>query len=268
MGKSAHCSCGDEGCARKESELGTQLCIKQLALSKSLPLKPDAKVLKGRFITLEPYDEASHFEQLYEVCSGRPVYGHPAYDWDAGLWRFLLSPSFSGAGGVEGARAQDGSLKLESFRAQQRARADAPDRRMWVMVLNNSVPGFAPSEGGVLANNRVVGQLGLMRNTPADLTTEIGFVVATPAVQRTPVVTEATYLLLKHAFSLGYRRVEWKTNARNARSRAAALRTGFSFEGVFRQHMIVHDGWVHLFTKQTTVSLGEMKVGACSLQVF
>jgi RimJ/RimL family protein N-acetyltransferase len=59
-------------------------------------------------------------------------------------------------------------------------------------------------------------------------------------MQRTTAATEAIYLLLRHAFDdLGYRRVEWKCNAENARSRAAADRFGFTFEGVFRQHMIV-----------------------------
>jgi RimJ/RimL family protein N-acetyltransferase len=54
------------------------------------------------------------------------------------------------------------------------------------------------------------------------------------------VNTESIYLLLKHSFeSYQARRVEWKSDARNDRSRAAALRLGFQFEGIFRQHMIV-----------------------------
>jgi RimJ/RimL family protein N-acetyltransferase len=61
-----------------------------------------------------------------------------------------------------------------------------------------------------------------------------------PALQRTPLATEAQYLLARYVFeTLGYRRYEWKCNALNAASQRAALRFGFTFEGVFRQHMIV-----------------------------
>ena len=59
-------------------------------------------------------------------------------------------------------------------------------------------------------------------------------------MQRTPLATEAQYLLARYAFeTLGYRRYEWKCNAFNAPSRRAALRYGFTFEGILRQHMIV-----------------------------
>jgi hypothetical protein len=62
-------------------------------------------------------------------------------------------------------------------------------------------------------------------------------------VQRSRVTTEVAYLLARHAFDdLGHRRLEWKCNALNARSRAAAERFGFTYEGTFRQHMIVKGG--------------------------
>jgi RimJ/RimL family protein N-acetyltransferase len=62
----------------------------------------------------------------------------------------------------------------------------------------------------------------------------------TPLLQRTPGATEAMYLMARHVFEdLRYRRYEWKCNALNEPSRRAALRLGFSFEGVFRQHMII-----------------------------
>ena len=68
---------------------------------------------------------------------------------------------------------------------------------------------------------------------------EVGNVVYAPALQRTPLATEAQYLLAGYAFeTLGYRRYEWKCDALNAASRRAALRYGFTFEGIFRQHMI------------------------------
>ena len=68
---------------------------------------------------------------------------------------------------------------------------------------------------------------------------EVGHVLYSPALQRTPLGTEAQYLLARYAFeTLGYRRYEWKCNALNAASRRAALRYGFTYEGTFRQHMI------------------------------
>ncbi len=68
---------------------------------------------------------------------------------------------------------------------------------------------------------------------------EIGNVNLSPALQRTPAATEAFFLMTDWAFSNGYRRMEWKCNALNLPSRRAAQRLGFSFEGVFRQHLIV-----------------------------
>ena len=69
---------------------------------------------------------------------------------------------------------------------------------------------------------------------------EVGHIAYAPALQRTPLGTEAQYLLARYAFeTLGYRRYEWKCNALNAASRRAAVRYGFTFEGIFRQHMIV-----------------------------
>ena len=68
---------------------------------------------------------------------------------------------------------------------------------------------------------------------------EIGNVLWGPQLRRTPAATEAVYLLTDHLFALGARRVEWKCDNRNEASKAAALRFGFTFEGVFRQHMVV-----------------------------
>ncbi|MPZ55718.1 MAG: GNAT family N-acetyltransferase [Rhizobiales bacterium] len=79
----------------------------------------------------------------------------------------------------------------------------------------------------------------LMEIRPAMRSIEVGHIVYSPALQRTPLGTEAQYLLARHAFeTLGYRRYEWKCNALNAASRRAALRYGFVFEGILRQQMI------------------------------
>ena len=89
-------------------------------------------------------------------------------------------------------------------------------------------------------SGRALGVAALMEIRPANRVIEVGHIVYAPALQRTPLATEAQYLLARYAFeTLGVRRYEWKCNALNAPSRRAALRFGFTFEGIFRQHMIV-----------------------------
>jgi RimJ/RimL family protein N-acetyltransferase len=89
-------------------------------------------------------------------------------------------------------------------------------------------------------NGRALGISALMEIRPAMRVIEVGHIVYSPALQRTPLGTEAQYLLAHYAFeTLGYRRYEWKCNALNAASRRAAERFGFRFEGIFRQQMIV-----------------------------
>ena len=68
---------------------------------------------------------------------------------------------------------------------------------------------------------------------------EVGYITYSPALQRTRAATEAMYLMLRWAFDAGYRRYEWKCNALNAASRRAAQRLGLSYEGVFRQAVVV-----------------------------
>ncbi len=80
----------------------------------------------------------------------------------------------------------------------------------------------------------------LMEVRPEMRVIEVGTILYGPALQETALATEAQYLLARYVFeTLGYRRLEWKCDALNARSRRAALRLGFTFEGIFRQHMIV-----------------------------
>jgi RimJ/RimL family protein N-acetyltransferase len=87
---------------------------------------------------------------------------------------------------------------------------------------------------------RAVGVASFLRMEPEHGVIEIGHIWFGAELQRTPAATEAIYLLAREAFDgLGNRRLEWKCDAANARSRHAAERFGFSFEGVFRQHMII-----------------------------
>jgi RimJ/RimL family protein N-acetyltransferase len=89
-------------------------------------------------------------------------------------------------------------------------------------------------------SGRALGLATLMSIRPDMRVIEVGNILLGPALQRSALATEAQYLLARYAFeSLGYRRYEWKCDALNAPSRRAALRFGFAFEGVFRNHMIV-----------------------------
>ncbi|MDB5507662.1 MAG: GCN5-related N-acetyltransferase [Hyphomicrobiales bacterium] len=91
-----------------------------------------------------------------------------------------------------------------------------------------------------LESGRIAGHCAFLRIFPEHRSIEVGNILYTPALQRSAGGTEAMYLLARHAFEdLGVRRYEWKCNVLNAPSYRAALRYGFTFEGVFRQHMIV-----------------------------
>ena len=90
------------------------------------------------------------------------------------------------------------------------------------------------------AQGRALGIVTLMEIRPAMRVIEVGNIVYGTPLQRTPLATEAQYLIARYVFeTLGYRRYEWKCNALNEPSRRAALRFGFRYEGEFRQHMIV-----------------------------
>ena len=89
-------------------------------------------------------------------------------------------------------------------------------------------------------SGRTEGYASYMRMDPANGVIEVGNILLAPSLQRTTAATEAMFLMARHVFEdLGYRRYEWKCNAKNEPSRRAALRLGFTFEGIFRQHMVV-----------------------------
>jgi RimJ/RimL family protein N-acetyltransferase len=90
------------------------------------------------------------------------------------------------------------------------------------------------------ATGEAAGRQALMRMEPAHGVIEIGNILWGPAISRTRISTEAFFLAARHVFDeLGYRRFEWKCNDRNEPSKAAAVRFGFTFEGLFRQHMVI-----------------------------
>jgi RimJ/RimL family protein N-acetyltransferase len=163
--------------------------------------RPERVTLPGRFVTVAPLT-SDHAASLFALSSGAQ---------NAGLWTYLFNGPFD---------------DLTEFAADVEAKAKAQDPLYFAVVEN--------------ATGRAVGYQSLMRIDPAHRVVEVGGILYTPPLQGTAGSTEAQYLFAKYVFdTLGYRRYEWKCNDRNAPSRRAALRLGFSFEGVFRQHMIV-----------------------------
>ena len=113
----------------------------------------------------------------------------------------------------------------EAFRAYLEKRAKSDDPLSFAIIAN--------------ATGKAAGHAAYMRITPEHRVIEVGNIFYTPVLARSAAATEAMYLMARHVFEdLGYRRYEWKCNALNEPSRRAALRLGFSFEGVFRRHMI------------------------------
>jgi RimJ/RimL family protein N-acetyltransferase len=91
-------------------------------------------------------------------------------------------------------------------------------------------------------SRRAVGMTSFLNIVPGWRRLELGHIWLAPEVQRSRVLTEMVHLMLRHTFEdLRYRRAEWKCDSLNERSRNAALRLGFRFEGVFRQHMIIKE---------------------------
>jgi hypothetical protein len=88
------------------------------------------------------------------------------------------------------------------------------------------------------SSGKAGGVASYMRIDPANGCIEVGGIKLTPLVARKPAMTEAMHLMMKNAFDLGYRRHEWKCDALNLPSRAAAQRFGFSYEGCFQQAVI------------------------------
>jgi len=141
-------------------------------------------------------------------------------DHAADLWRVL-----AGQDQVWTYISADGPFaNFEAFSAFIAKRAAAADPYAYAIVDATAHP---------------IGYFTLLRIVPEMRVIEVGHVIYSPALQRTPLATEAQYLLARYVFeSLGYRRYEWKCDALNAPSRRAALRYGFVYEGTFRQYMI------------------------------
>lgn len=167
------------------------------------PPVPPRAALEGRFCRLEPLDPARHASGLFEA---------DAADADGRSWTYLAYGPFR----------------------------DLPGYRAWMdaTCLSDDPLFFAVIDK---ADGKPVGVASYLNIAPAAGSIEVGHLHYSPRLQRRPAATEAMFLMMKQAFESGYRRYEWKCNALNAASRAAAQRLGLSFEGVFRQ-AAVHKG--------------------------
>lgn len=164
--------------------------------------RPAVSVLEGRWCRLEKLDPARHGDALFEASSA-----------DGAEQRFRY---------------------LYEWPPESRAEFDAWMTR--VAALDDPLF-YAVVDR---ATGRAEGRQTFMRITPEHGVIEIGNILWGPGMARTRLATEALYLFAAYAFdTLGYRRFEWKCNALNAPSRRAALRFGFTFEGIFRQHIVV-----------------------------
>jgi RimJ/RimL family protein N-acetyltransferase len=177
-------------------------------------VKPAPVTLTGERVALRPLALDADVAALHRISNGEAcAVGDrriDAYDPDELVWRWMSGGPFADA------------AALGAWLAAHAARPD---------VLS-----FAAHD---LALDIPVGIATLMANSPRDLKIELGAIWYGPIAQRTGVAREATRLMLAHVFGLGYRRVEWKCDARNERSRGAALSYGFRFEGIQQYHYIV-----------------------------
>jgi RimJ/RimL family protein N-acetyltransferase len=130
-------------------------------------------------------------------------------------------------------------------------RAAAEDKRIWSWMVTRDVEAWIESalaardvyHFAILRDDAVVGSSSYLSVAPEHLRLEIGHTWMHPSTWGTGANTEAKYLLLRHAFeALGCRRVEFKTDAKNERARAALAALPAQFEGIHRKHMVVRGG--------------------------
>jgi RimJ/RimL family protein N-acetyltransferase len=162
--------------------------------------RPRRVVHDGRYCRLEPLDAVAHTRDLWDAN---------AHDRDGRNWTYLMHGPYASIAAYE----------------------------EWVSSAAASVdPLFFAVVDATGA--RAVGVAAYLRIAPDAGSIEVGHINFSPLLQRTRAATESMYLMMKHAFELGYRRYEWKCDALNAPSRAAAERLGLTYEGTFRQALV------------------------------
>jgi RimJ/RimL family protein N-acetyltransferase len=163
------------------------------------PVFPSRQILEGQWCRLEPLSVERHGADLWQNMQG-----HDA------LWDYLFPPA-----------PQNETEYLDILTGMAERNDIVP-----LVVIDKS-------------DGKAKGHCWIMEIRPAHGVFEIGSIAWSPAMQRTQMATEAVFLVGEYGFSLGYRRYEWKCNDRNEPSKSAAIRFGFTPEGLFRQHMVL-----------------------------
>lgn len=163
------------------------------------PPHPQGVTLQGRFVRLEPLEADQHAADLFAAFAG-----HDA------LWDYMPYGPFSSASAYH------------RWAKDQQGKSDP----IFLAICDR-------------ATGHAIGIAAYLRITPEAGSIEVGHICLSPPLQRTPAATEAMMLMMDWAFRAGYRRYEWKCNALNLPSRRAAQRLGFSYEGIFRNHLII-----------------------------
>jgi RimJ/RimL family protein N-acetyltransferase len=161
------------------------------------PPRPPRTPMTGRFCRVEPISIERHAAQLFDANRA---------DTDGRIWTYLAYGPF----------------------------ASLADYRVW---MERTCLGDDPLFHAIIDSRtgQAVGVASYLRIDPAAGVIEVGHINYSPRLQRSPAATEAMYLMMQRAFELGYRRYEWKCDSLNQKSRRAAQRFGFSYEGIFRQ---------------------------------
>ena len=163
--------------------------------------RPPKTAMTGRFCTVEPLDPARH---------AAPLYASYAEDREGRMWTYLPRGPYA---------------SLDDYRHWVETACDSDDPLAHAIIDNR--------------NSGAVGTAAYLRIEPSVGVIEVGSLAFSPRLQRRPAATEAMYLMMRRVFDeLGYRRYEWKCDSLNLPSRAAAVRLGFNYEGLFRQATI------------------------------
>ena len=162
--------------------------------------QPPRTAIDGRYCRIEPLSVADHAADLHAAN---------AADTEGRMWTYMGYGPFASA---------------EAYAAWAAPMAGSSDPLFHAIVDHRT-----GKAAGVAAYLRIDAAVGVI---------EVGHIALSPALQRTAAATEAMWLLMRRAFELGYRRYEWKCDTLNEPSRRAALRLGFTFEGIFRQATI------------------------------
>lgn len=164
------------------------------------PPFPPRETLRGRLATVEPLDAARHAASLHAANVLN----------DGSMWTYLPYGPFA---------------TEDEYRAW--AEKAAAQRDPIFYAICDATTGDA------------IGVASYLRIEPAQGSIEVGHLAFSPRLQQTPIATEAMFLMMRNVFELGYRRYEWKCDSYNFPSRSAAQRLGFTYEGEFRQAVVV-----------------------------